>query len=895
MDAKTATTIVVVLGASVVAAAKKILTTTTAFQVILTTPDRPTDLRPTSDLPPTSDLCPVVSFGADSDYSGENSNLIGYYSYVGVDPNGEPVWQQSSGGQYLFKDADNYGESWNIDDDITTSGGYWFTYTGVTSDPIESSNWKVWDGSAWIEQSDVTVTCANGDEVCDDSEDMLTLHMEDAYGDGWTGTWWTLFGASGELWQQTLTNGIEAAISICVPAEAEECYQIETSEGDYPSEVSWHLDDEDGNVLADGGAGDEDSFCMASMPPTPVPTDSPTITPTSAPTAVPTDACEPGTFLNTSHVDRCQPCPRGQFSDAPNSGTCTTCLAGQYAAVTGSSACSLCEIGKYLADDGLNLTKHDEPGDCKLCEGGLVSSDDRSTCEPCPAGTAVKNISSEFTCVACPLGHFSKGGTDRCEACAVGQYAPINGSSVCLRCSPPRWTSASGSPYCDACRSRYYLTDSSLGSNVEGTWGSKNDQEAEHCTPDRVGNAMVGGACCECPVGAKCKVGSTKDSMNIKEGYYRHSSKTAQILECKHSNGCAGTSTDPDSEKVSDMRLKGDDLCRVGFTGPLCSRCSDGYYYDNMNEVCVACDSKEAEKQSRSASKDIVPIVIVVLVVIALLLTVAVNRPGRLQNWWNSFEERIMTISHYLTMLVVTGQLAVNYQSVTMFYGGAPFPEPFATVVRLSEIFTLDAFALFRVGCVASGWNYSSKLYTATLSSAMVIITVFIRRLTKVLYGGRVWDGVEMKFMFLLIFFTLPTTSMIIAKAFACVEFQDGKGGTEKFLIDDMTLSCDDDNPRYRTMYGFAVTMGLAFPVGVPLAALVLLWSRRREIEERQTRMGGEELKVIAFFFRTYGPETWYWSVFGESSTPPPHPRTRESTSPPIYQPTKLPTHAHYL
>ena len=217
-------------------------------------------------------------------------------------------------------------------------------------------------------------------------------------------------------------------------------------------------------------------------------------------------------------------------------------------------------------------------------------------------------------------------------------------------------------------------------------------------------------------------------------------------------------------------------------------------------------------------------------------------------------------------MLVVTGQLTVNYQSVTMFYGGKPFPEPFATVVRLSEIFTLDAFALFRFGCVAGGWNYTTKLYSSTLLTLVFVLSVLLYRMCRQLYGGRVWDGIEIKFTSLLIFFTLPTTSMIIAKAFACVEFQDGEGGTEKFMIDDMTLSCNDDSPRYRTTYGFAVAMGLVFPVGVPLAALLLLWSRRREIEERTTRMGGEELNVLAFFFRTYSPETWYWAVLGEYS-----------------------------
>ena len=43
------------------------------------------------------------------------------------------------------------------------------------------------------------------------------------------------------------------------------------------------------------------------------------------------------------------------------------------------------------------------------------------------------------------------------------------------------------------------------------------------------------------------------------------------------------------------------------------------------------------------------------------------------------------------------------------------------------DVVNLDAFALFRVGCVASGFNYVTKLYTSTILSAVYIIAVFFR------------------------------------------------------------------------------------------------------------------------------------------------------------------------
>ena len=87
------------------------------------------------------------------------------------------------------------------------------------------------------------------------------------------------------------------------------------------------------------------------------------------------------------------------------------------------------------------------------------------------------------------------------------------------------------------------------------------------------------------------------------------------------------------------------------------------------------------------------------------------------------------------------------------------------------------------------------------------------RRVVKNLYGGTVWQGQETKFMFLLIFFTLPTTSMLIAKAFACIEFDNGGGGTDKYMLEDMTLSCG--GKQYRAVRAFAIIMGVVFPIGM--------------------------------------------------------------------------------
>ena len=52
-----------------------------------------------------------------------------------------------------------------------------------------------------------------------------------------------------------------------------------------------------------------------------------------------------------------------------------------------------------------------------------------------------------------------------------------------------------------------------------------------------------------------------------------------------------------------------------------------------------------------------------------------------------------------MTIVVVTAQVVVNLQTVTLFRGGAPYPEPFATVVKLASEGAWYGQACGRVRC----------------------------------------------------------------------------------------------------------------------------------------------------------------------------------------------------
>ena len=68
-------------------------------------------------------------------------------------------------------------------------------------------------------------------------------------------------------------------------------------------------------------------------------------------------------------------------------------------------------------------------------------------------------------------------------------------------------------------------------------------------------------------------------------------------------------------------------------------------------------------------------------------------------------------------------------------------------------------------------------------------------------------------------------------------------------------------HPRYRLIRMYAAVNVLIWPIGVPLALLMMLHSQRRRIEGRRTRRGPPNLKALAPFFRLYDKRAWWLSI----------------------------------
>jgi hypothetical protein len=90
-------------------------------------------------------------------------------------------------------------------------------------------------------------------------DNCVTISMNDDFGDGWNGAAYTLTDVSGNVvGTGTILTGSFGSDFYCLPTG---CYQIQVSEGSWPSEVSWSISGAFGG-LVQGALGADDTFSL---------------------------------------------------------------------------------------------------------------------------------------------------------------------------------------------------------------------------------------------------------------------------------------------------------------------------------------------------------------------------------------------------------------------------------------------------------------------------------------------------------------------------------------------------------------------------------------------------------------------------------------------------------
>ncbi|KAF0719637.1 Aste57867_899 [Aphanomyces stellatus] len=339
----------------------------------------------------------------------------------------------------------------------------------------------------------------------------------------------------------------------------------------------------------------------------------PAAAPTSATDCTP---CPSGTFANGAVCD-VMACPGGRSprSNATSRADCEDCALGMFSP-GGAAPCAPTQC-----EPGFRVTPHavDAKASCVACPPGHISAGGTAaTCAPCAAGT----FAAGDTCApaTCPPGLYapplSPDGVASCVPCARGSFSPGRDAPTCtsFTCAAghePR-VNASSSADCDTCPRGWYAEANSTLPCRPAQCALHNQakdqaQAALDCEPCPIGQSSVGGAALcnapNCTAGTQPTRNGTACSLCPRGTFSPGQGAPCEATQCP-------TSQTPQSGAINatDCLLCDDGTTNNGGTELECKPCPLGQYRNTSMAACVAatCDDGWQATSGAKHSRDCV-------------------------------------------------------------------------------------------------------------------------------------------------------------------------------------------------------------------------------------------------------------------------------------------------
>lgn len=315
---------------------------------------------------------------------------------------------------------------------------------------------------------------------------------------------------------------------------------------------------------------------------------------------------------------------------------------------------------------------------CDTCEIGRTSSEGSTACEPCAPGTF-----SEMS------------GTTECTHCAVGTYSDVAGSSVCHSCHDEL---NPGGPNADL-----WVTMEKVVVNSVLSWSYLTSAKSKGSCGCDIGSWMSPSS--ECSVCGEGMICTGMGTVYLEAGYFAPVDDASNVWTC---HGVEGRCPGGVPGTCAEHRLN---------TSIACGECIPGTR-PTTSGACVDCLATDL-------------LLLVGAFVLGFLGLLAAYRVLDSEN-------RARQTASVVLMTIVTSQILTAWQMLGVFdLISVTWPEPFATVVALGSIQSLD-INLLHVTCVTSASalvTYCGKLFGFVL----VLVVLFGTHTLHVLFyhGGR--------------------------------------------------------------------------------------------------------------------------------------------------------------
>mmetsp|Transcript_57436 Transcript_57436/g.113194 ORF Transcript_57436/g.113194 Transcript_57436/m.113194 type:complete len:737 (-) Transcript_57436:21-2231(-) len=224
-------------------------------------------------------------------------------------------------------------------------------------------------------------------------------------------------------------------------------------------------------------------------------------------------------------------------------------------------------------------------------------------------------------CNACAAGTFSGSQASECQQCLEGTLSATAGGSSCDECSGNTYSMA-GSGVCDRCLRFYYRS-------LQGT-----------CEP--------------CPKGSLCPTdgASTQELLRIDKDVWRISAMAVILHSCPFPGACTGGT----------VFVEG--YCDIGFEGPLCAVCSEGFYFNSDVQGCDECGDGVGPTNLGSGTS----VVLILFLIVCLFALVFVwwscggyKKANELRIIANESSSKLQKLKNDITKKANVGEDAANW------------------------------------------------------------------------------------------------------------------------------------------------------------------------------------------------------------------------------------------
>lgn len=379
-----------------------------------------------------------------------------------------------------------------------------------------------------------------------------------------------------------------------------------------------------------------------------------------------------------------------------------------------------------------------------------------------------------------------------------------------------------------------------------------------------VGEYESGNTCIECPTGSFTLTNNSQSCVDcsqttgvshcatnqivLQSGYWRRYATTQAVMKCPSgSKSCLGGN------------ITGNALCVLGYEGPLCNVCSDGYYKADST-TCSECSG------SGLFSPTLITVIVLVFVGGTLLwmtylyntalfvvdanaITTTNSMYGQmislcytLYDFWKTQSKSIL-----LRVKVIVSTFQVVTVTATVF--AVTIPDNLTNFLDAFKFFNLRFSTIIPVGCTTANFDFIENLIITTLFPIGLCLglylTMFVEytitkylsiRRQEVLDEQVLFAIVQNKYFNYIVYVTylvLPSVTTTIFQMFICTNI-DPEHETDDdslYLTADMSISCT--SMYYYQGVFYAVMMILIYPIGIPCLYLKLLYENREEIMDR--------------------------------------------------------------